>query len=203
MLTCQCWLLYLWDLGETWHRVSRCIPEQLCKVSPKSHCDFLCFWCFLGQGAQMLTRQCWLLYLWDLVQTWYSGSGCIPEQLCKVSPKSYCDFLCFLMFSWAGFSNVNSSVLTIVLVGFGGNLVQGFRVYPWTAVQSFPQIVLCFSLFLMFSWAGCWDVNSSVLTFLLVGFGGNLVQGFRVFTWRAVPSLPQMVLWFSLFLMLS
>ena len=112
-------------------------------------------------------------------------------------------FSLFLMFSWAGCSDVNSSVLTFVLVGFGGNLVQGFRVYPWTAVQSFPQIVLCFSLFLMFSWAGCWDVNSSVLTFLLVGFGGNLVQGFRVFTWRAVPSLPQMVLWFSLFLMLS
>ena len=33
MLTRQCWLLYLWDLGETWHRVSRCTPEQLCKVS--------------------------------------------------------------------------------------------------------------------------------------------------------------------------
>ena len=102
MLTRQCWLLYLWDLGETWHRVSRCTPEQLCKVSPKSHCDFLCFWCFLGQGAQMLTRQCWLLYLWDLGETWYRGSEWIPEQLCQVSPKSYCDFLCFWCFLGQG-----------------------------------------------------------------------------------------------------
>ena len=147
MLTRQCWLLYLSDLGETWHRGSRCIPEQLCKVSPKSHCDFLCFWCFLRFGADMLTCQCWLLYLWDLGETWHRVSRCIPEQLCKVSPKSHCDFLCFSMFSWAGCSNVNSSVLTLVLVGFGGNLVQGFRVYPWTTVPSFPHIVLWFSMF--------------------------------------------------------
>ena len=123
--------------------------------------------------------------------------------MCQVSPKSHCDFLCFSMFSWAGCSSVNSSVLTFLLVGFGGNLVQGFRVYPWTAVQSFPQIVLCFSLFLMFSLAGFWYVNSSVLTFVLVGFGRNLVQGFRVYPWTTVPSLPQIVLWFSLFLMFS
>ena len=147
MLTRQCWLLYLWDLGETWHRVSRCIPEQLCKVSPKSHCDFLCFWCFLRFGADMLTRQCWPLYLWDLVQTWYSGSGCIPGQLFKVSPKSHCDFLCFSIFSLVGCWDVNSSLLTFLLVGFGGNLVQGFRVCTWRAVPSFPQIVLRYSLF--------------------------------------------------------
>ena len=30
-----------------------------------------------------------------------------------------------------------------------------------------------------------------MLTFLEVGFGGNLVQGFRVNAWRAVPSFPQ------------
>ena len=102
MLTRQCWLLYLWDLGETWHRVSRCIPEQLCKVSPKSYCDFLCFWCFLWWVAEMLTRQCWLLYLWDLGETWYRGSGCIPEQLCQVYPNLHCDFLCFWCFLWRG-----------------------------------------------------------------------------------------------------
>ena len=28
-----------------------------------------------------------------------------------------------------------------------------------------------------------------------VGFGGNLVQGFRVYAWRAVPSFPQIALW--------
>ena len=37
----------------------------------------------------------------------------------------------------------------------------------------------------------CWEVNCEVLTFLEVGFGGNLVQGFRVYIWRAVPSFPQ------------
>ena len=37
----------------------------------------------------------------------------------------------------------------------------------------------------------CWEVNSYVLTFLEVGFGGNLLQGFRVYAWRAVPSFPQ------------
>ena len=147
----------------------------------------------------MLIRQCWLLFLCDLRETWYRGSAWIPEELCQDSPKSHCDFLCFLMFSWAGCLNVNSSVLTFVVVGFGGNLVQGFRVYPWTARPSLPQIALWLSLFLMFSLAGCWDVNSSVLTFLLVGFGGNLVQGFRVCTWRAVPSFPQIELRYSLF----
>jgi len=34
-----------------------------------------------------------------------------------------------------------------------------------------------------------------VLTFLEVGFGGNLVQGFRAYAWRAVPSFPQIALW--------
>ena len=34
-----------------------------------------------------------------------------------------------------------------------------------------------------------------MLTFLEVGFGGNLVQGFRVYAWRAVPSFPQIELW--------
>ena len=34
-----------------------------------------------------------------------------------------------------------------------------------------------------------------MLTFLEVGFGGNLVQGFRVYAWRAVPSFPQIALW--------
>ena len=92
------------------------------------------------------------------------------------------------MFSLVGCWDVNSSVLTFVLVGFGGNLVQGFRVYPWTTVPSFPQIVLWFSLFLMFSLAGCWDVNSPVLTFILVGFGGNLAQGFKVYPWTAMQS---------------
>ena len=29
-------------------------------------------------------------------------------------------------------------------MGFGGNLVHGFRVYAWRAVPSFPQIALCF-----------------------------------------------------------
>ena len=35
-------------------------------------------------------------------------------------------------------------MLTFLEVGFGGNLVQGFRVYAWRAVPSFPQIALCF-----------------------------------------------------------
>ena len=34
-----------------------------------------------------------------------------------------------------------------------------------------------------------------MLTFLEVGFGGNLVQGFRAYAWRAVPSFPQIALW--------
>ena len=34
-------------------------------------------------------------------------------------------------------------MLTFLEVGFGGNLVQGFRVYAWRAVPSFPQIALC------------------------------------------------------------
>ena len=29
-------------------------------------------------------------------------------------------------------------------MGFGGNLVQGFRAYAWRAVPSFPKIALCF-----------------------------------------------------------
>ena len=179
------------------------LEDSCAKFTPNCTVTFFVFWCFLERGAEKLTRQCWLLYLWDLRETWYRGSECIPEELCQVSPKSYCDFLCFLMFSWAGCSNVNSSVLTFVLVGFGGNLVQGFRVYPWTTVPSFPQIVLWFSLFLMFSWAGCSDVNSSVLTFVLVGFGANLVQWFRVYPWRALPSLPQIVQCFLCFSMFS
>ena len=28
-----------------------------------------------------------------------------------------------------------------------------------------------------------------------MGFGGNLVQGFRAYAWRAVPSFPQIALW--------
>ena len=28
-----------------------------------------------------------------------------------------------------------------------------------------------------------------------MGFGGNLVQGFRAYAWRAVPSFPQITLW--------
>ena len=32
-------------------------------------------------------------------------------------------------------------------MGFGGNLVQGFRAYAWTAVPSFPQITQCFPSF--------------------------------------------------------
>ena len=32
-------------------------------------------------------------------------------------------------------------------------------------------------------------------SFLEVGFGGNLVQGFRAYAWRAVPSFPQITLW--------
>ena len=34
-------------------------------------------------------------------------------------------------------------MLTFLEVRFGGNLVQGFRVYAWRAVPSFPQITLC------------------------------------------------------------
>ena len=34
-----------------------------------------------------------------------------------------------------------------------------------------------------------------MLTFLEVGFGGNLVHGFRAYAWRAVPSFPQIALW--------
>ena len=34
-----------------------------------------------------------------------------------------------------------------------------------------------------------------MLTFLEVGFGGNLVQGFRAYAWRAVPNFPQIALW--------
>ena len=38
-------------------------------------------------------------------------------------------------------------MLTFLEVGFGGNLVQGFRAYAWRAVPSFPQIALCFPSF--------------------------------------------------------
>ena len=34
-------------------------------------------------------------------------------------------------------------MLTFLEVGFAANLVQGFRVYAWRAVPSFPQIALC------------------------------------------------------------
>ena len=34
-----------------------------------------------------------------------------------------------------------------------------------------------------------------MLTFLEVGFGGNLVQWFGVYAWRAVPSFPQIAPW--------
>ena len=34
-----------------------------------------------------------------------------------------------------------------------------------------------------------------MLTFLEEGFAANLVQGFRVYAWRAVPSLLQIALW--------
>ena len=39
-----------------------------------------------------------------------------------------------------------------------------------------------------------WDVNPLVLTFLEVGFVGILVQGFRVYAWRAVPGFPPIAL---------
>ena len=45
----------------------------------------------------------------------------------------------------------------------------------------------------------CWEVNSSVVTFLEVGFAANLVQGFRVYAWRAVPSFAQIALCFPSF----
>ena len=45
----------------------------------------------------------------------------------------------------------------------------------------------------------CWEVNSLVLTFLEVGFGGNLVQGFKVYAWRAAPSFPKIALCFPSF----
>ena len=35
-----------------------------------------------------------------------------------------------------------------------------------------------------------------MLTFLEVGFAANLVQGFRAYAWRAVPSLLQIALCF-------
>ena len=35
-----------------------------------------------------------------------------------------------------------------------------------------------------------------MLTFLEVEFGGNLVQGFRAYAWRAVPCFPQIALCF-------
>ena len=38
-----------------------------------------------------------------------------------------------------------------------------------------------------------------MLSFLEVEFGGNLVQGFRVYAWRAVPSFPQIALYFPSF----
>ena len=47
----------------------------------------------------MLTSKCWLFYLWDLGITWSRTSGCIPEQLGKVSPKSYKYFLLFFSFT--------------------------------------------------------------------------------------------------------
>ena len=144
--------------------------------------------------AEMSTRQ-WLLtfILVGFGGNLAQGFKVYPWTAVPSFPQIVLWFSLFLMFSLAGCWDVNSSVLTFVLVGFGGNLVQGFRVYPWTTVPSFPQIVLWFSLFLMFSWAGCSDVNSSVLTFVLVGFGANLVQWFRVYPWRALPSLPQIV----------
>ena len=46
------------------------------------------FWCCLRHGAQMLTSKCWLFYLWDLGVAWPIASGCMPEQMSQVSPKS-------------------------------------------------------------------------------------------------------------------
>ena len=38
---------------------------------------------------------------------------------------------------------VNSKVLTFLEVRLGGNFVQGFRVYAWRTVPSFPKMALC------------------------------------------------------------
>ena len=58
---------------------------------------YLCFWCFFlniyrhtcycSSSAEKLTLKCWLK--WDLGETWYRGSGHMPEELCQVSPKSH------------------------------------------------------------------------------------------------------------------
>ena len=43
-------------------------------------------------------------------------------------------------------------------MGFGGHLVQGFRVYAWRAVPSFPQIALCFPSLALRPQPFCMDV---------------------------------------------
>ena len=39
----------------------------------------------------LLFKQCWevLTFKWDLGETWYRGSGHMPEELCQVSTKSH------------------------------------------------------------------------------------------------------------------
>ena len=79
-------------------------------------------------------------------------------------------------------------MLTFLEVGFGGNLVQGFRVYAWRAVPSFPQIALCFPSFAL--WPQPLDHNGTLpcLLFLAVvskkkHFGpplGHLISTFVV-----------------------
>ena len=149
MLTRQCWLLYLWDLGETWFRGSECIPEQLCQVSPKSYCDFLCFWCFLWWVAEMLTLHCWLLYLWDLGETWYRGSGCIPEQLCQVSPKSYCDFLCFWCFLGQGARMLTRQCWLLYLWDLVQTWYSGSGCIPEELCQVYPK---SYNAYFVFQW---------------------------------------------------
>ena len=86
-------------------------------------------------------------------------------------------------------------------MGFGGNLVQGFRIYPWIAVPNFPQILLCFFSLALWpqpfedvidtrqGWINNTDAHSSKFTsfekFSQLGF--NFMNSF--FCWYFFPWL--------------
>ena len=77
-------------------------------------------------------------------------------------------------------------MLTFLLVGFGYNLVQDFRVYPWTAGQSFTQIVQVLLAFFLASQS----VPSPLKKYKEKAFIAT-IQYFRVILWMN----PFLCLW--------
>ena len=83
-------------------------------------------------------------------------------------------------------------MLTFLEVGFAANLVQGFRVYAWRAVPSFPQIALCFPSFALWPqpfWILHADLTIHFIFFSYITVGRSIVgftlhADYRIKKWQ-------------------